>query len=50
MEGIGIQLEFLCLQIQWMIKAGYEILKSLGIRSRGSIISCPSCKTSISSY
>ena len=26
------------------IKAGYEILKSLGIRSRGvSIISCPSC-------
>ena len=26
------------------IKAGYEILKSLGIRSRGvNIISCPSC-------
>ena len=26
------------------IKAGYEILKSLGIRSRGAnIISCPSC-------
>ena len=26
------------------IKAGYEILKSLGIRSRGvQIISCPSC-------
>ena len=26
------------------IKAGFEILKSLGIRSRGvSIISCPSC-------
>ena len=27
-----------------MVKAGYEILKSLGIRSRGvQIISCPSC-------
>ena len=26
------------------VKAGYEILKSLGIRSRGvNIISCPSC-------
>ena len=26
------------------IKAGYEILKSLGIRSRGvQIVSCPSC-------
>ena len=34
------------------VKAGYEILKSLGIRSRGvNIISCPSCaRHNISSY
>ena len=33
------------------IKAGYEILKSLGLRSRGvNIISCPSCADKLSSY
>ena len=34
------------------VKAGYEILKSLGIRSRGvNIISCPSCaRQAFSSY
>ena len=31
------------------VKAGFEILKSLGIRSRGiNIISCPSCTSSFS--
>ena len=37
-----IQLEFLSSDPVDEVKAGYEILKSLGIRSRGvNIISCP---------
>ena len=45
MEGIGDTIRIsLSSDPVDEIKAGYEILKSLGIRSRGvSIISCPSC-------
>ena len=45
MEGIGdtIRVSLSSDPVE-EIKAGYEILKSLGIRSRGvNIISCPSC-------
>ena len=39
-----IQLESLSDDPVHEVKAGYEILKSLNIRSRGvQIISCPSC-------
>ena len=42
-NGYEAQLKLLGLSVD-EIKAGYEILKSLGIRSRGvNIISCPSC-------
>ena len=45
MEGIGDTIRVsLSSDPKDEIKAGYEILKSLGIRSRGvNIISCPSC-------
>ena len=45
MEGIGVRIRVsLSSDPVDEIKAGYEILKSLGIRSRGvNIISCPSC-------
>ena len=45
MEGIGDTIRVsLSSDPEDEIKAGYEILKSLGIRSRGvNIISCPSC-------
>ena len=45
MQGIGdtIRVSLSANPVQ-EVKAGYEILKSLGIRSRGvQIISCPSC-------
>ena len=45
LEGIGdtIRVSFSSDPVD-EVKAGYEILKSLGIRSRGvNIISCPSC-------
>ena len=45
MEGIGDTIRIsLSSDPVDEIKAGYEILKSLGIRARGvNIISCPSC-------
>ena len=45
MNGIGDTIRVsLSADPEEEIKAGYEILKSLGIRSRGvKIISCPSC-------
>ena len=44
MEGIGDTIRGPSSDPVDEIKAGFEILKSLGIRSKGvNIISCPSC-------